>query len=278
MGNVSRPRLDTEDKKLLEYIAKYGFVDMCFVYKFYKTNCRRDTVERRIMQLVKHKLLLAEKMFVPHNYVLTGKDGYKALTLDRLGLEMMEAMGFDVTDYRKTMKDSASYRVYHQVQVATLCESMSKNFNENEKLFRVKMILSEKDACLPERNNQPDAILIFERTDNTPGCIAIFVELERSYTSKNLIHSKLASYATVIRDKSYKKHLKLPIVAQRVLFASQTDSQIETIKKKIEASPFAEEIEILVAKYSEACERSLESIYEQPKTNKKYKLLQNMQK
>ncbi|MDF9825903.1 hypothetical protein M2475_002284 [Breznakia sp. PF5-3] len=278
MGHKTKPRIDIEDRMLMEKIARYGFLDMCFILKFYKIDCKQRTIDERINQLAKYGFLKIRKMFIPHDYILSGKTGYKAVTLGREGLQMMNALGYPVTDYRDTLRNAASYRVYHQVQVATVCECVKQAFNlaANSK-FKVDRILSEKESCLPKRINQPDAIILFKRIDQEfPGKIAIFIELERSYASKDRIHSKLASYAAVFEDKAYSKYLKTKIIAQRVLFISQTDLQIETIHHKIEQSPFSKEIEILTAKYSDVCNQTLETVYHQPVTNNTYRLLQKM--
>lgn len=278
MGNNTQPRIDEEDMKLLELISIYGFVDMCFILRFYKTTCRQETVERRITQLAKYQFLEVRKMFIPHDYVASSRTGYKTITLGKLGLQMMNASGYAVTDYRATLRNSASYRVYHQVQVATVCESMKKQFNESkESKFRIDRVLSEKDSILPNRTNQPDAILLFERKDSDiPGKIAIFVEIERSYASKDRINSKLESYYIAIHDKLYNRHLKIPIVGQRVLFVSQTDLQSETIMAKVEQSTYIKDIEVLVAKYSDACDHALNEVYYEPSLRKKFKLLQRI--
>lgn len=280
MGNKTKPRIDIEDRKLLETIATYGFLDLCFILKFYKQGCKERTIVERINQLEKHEFLKIRNMFIPHDYVLSGKTGYKAITLGREGLQMMHAFGNPVTDYRDTLRNAASYRVYHQVQVATVCECIKHAFNTSkDSNFKVIRVLSEKESCLPQRLNQPDAILLFERIDHElPGKIVIFIELERSYASEDRIHSKLSSYATVMEEHAYAKHLKIPIVGQRVLFVSQTDLQLETIQAKIEQSPFAKEVQILMGKYSDVCNHSLEDVYIYPVTNDNFRLLQTLKK
>ena len=51
MGNINRPKLDTEDIELMRKIGKHNFVDMIYIYKFYKTDCKKRTVNERITQL-----------------------------------------------------------------------------------------------------------------------------------------------------------------------------------------------------------------------------------
>lgn len=280
MGNKTKPRIDQEDRELMRMIAIYGFVDMCFVYKFYKVGKKERTIEERIMQLAQYGYLQIRKTYIPQDYTLDARTGYKAITLGKVGLQAMHVAGYPVTDYRDTLRNAAPYRVYHQVQVATVCEYMKRNFNQSaDSKFKITRILSEKESCLPKRINQPDGIILLERKDrDLKGNIAIFIEVERSYASKDRIHSKLSSYATAFDENAYSRHLKIPIIAQRVLFISQTNMQIETIHKKIEQSPHAKEIEILTTKYTDVCERTLEEVYRQPVHNYTYRLLQNMNK
>ena len=41
MGNINRPKLDSEDIELMRKIGKHNFVDMIYIYKFYKTKCKK---------------------------------------------------------------------------------------------------------------------------------------------------------------------------------------------------------------------------------------------
>ena len=55
MGNINRPKLNTEDIELMRKIGEHNFVDMIYIYKFYKTDCKKRTVNERITQLAKHR-------------------------------------------------------------------------------------------------------------------------------------------------------------------------------------------------------------------------------
>ena len=41
MGNINRPKLNTEDIELMRKIGEHNFVDMIYIYKFYKTDCKK---------------------------------------------------------------------------------------------------------------------------------------------------------------------------------------------------------------------------------------------
>lgn len=42
MGNINRPKLNTEDIELMRKIGEHNFVDMIYIYKFYKTDCKKE--------------------------------------------------------------------------------------------------------------------------------------------------------------------------------------------------------------------------------------------
>ena len=64
MGNINRPKLDTEDIELMRKIGKHNFVDMIYIYKFYKTDCKKRTVNERITQLAKYRYLSIIETFI----------------------------------------------------------------------------------------------------------------------------------------------------------------------------------------------------------------------
>lgn len=276
MGHITQPKLDSEDIKLLKAIAKHGFVDMFYVYKFYKPSCKKETVMRRIKQLAKHKYIHEEKMFVPPSYTMLERTGYVALCLDREGLAMMRFMGEEVPNYMSTLTKAAPYRIYHQVQVATVCDSIELAFkNRTEGMFIVDQILNERESTLHDQENQPDALILF-KSKKQEGLVAVFIELERSYAQWKRIDAKLEAYSKSFDLKKYNKELKLPIVASRLLFVSQTKSQYLTLMRKIEICKHSKEVEILLAKYNEVCERSVNRIYQKPLDQNFYGLLSNL--
>ena len=70
MGNINRPKLDTEDIELMRKIGKHNFVDMIYIYKFYKTDCKKRTVNERITQLAKYRYLSIIETFIPPEYTV----------------------------------------------------------------------------------------------------------------------------------------------------------------------------------------------------------------
>ena len=75
MGNINRPKLDTEDIELMRKIGKHNFVDMIYIYKFYKTDCKKRTVNERITQLAKYRYLSIIETFIPPEYTVKKNEG-----------------------------------------------------------------------------------------------------------------------------------------------------------------------------------------------------------
>lgn len=263
MSNKNRPILDEEDLKLLHAIARHGFVDMQYVYKFYKVNLRKESVRSRIRQLALYQYIKVEKMFQPREYREIWREGYTAICLDHAGLDYFRFLGMDVPNYTKVLKKAAPYRIYHQVQVATVCDSLAQAYDRYSGSFRVEKILNEREATLTDQENQPDAMLLFKHEKN-PGLIGIFIELERSYARWQRIDAKLQAYGRMIKLKKYEKELKLPIIAYRILFVAQTDNQYDTLKAKIQLCKNSDKLQILVAKYREVCNSGTDQIYCNP--------------
>lgn len=273
MGNVTRPRLLEEDMKLLKAIAKHGFVDIQYVYFFlYKKNKKR-TIDDRIVQLSKYAYVGIIKTFVPSEYTMFQKTGYQIITLAKEGLKLMRELGYDVIDNLHTLKTSAPYRMYHQVQVATTCDSLQLQFLSQQSKFEVCDIKNERESTLDGVSNQPDAIVLFKPKDNTKKLgIAIFIEIERSYSSEKTIERKLKSYESNIKTNRYQELFHIPLIKQRVVFVAQTSLQYEHILYKISQLNRGN-IEVLVTTYQDICKQGLEDIYTNPYTLKKFKLL-----
>lgn len=265
MGNLNKPVFDAEDISLLKAIARHGFVDMGYIYKFYKPNRKKETVMRRIKQLAKWDFIHIEKMFEPSGYTLTGKEGYAAICLDREGHIFLRVLGYEAPNYKPLLQKAAPYRIYHQVQVATVCDSLELAYKERDGMFVVDRVLNERDATLSDQENQPDAMLLFRyNRQEDQGLIAVFLEMERSYARWQRIEAKLDAYVNAVRKRKYQNELGLPIIAYRVLFVSETISQYDTLRAKIELCESAKKIDVLVAKYFDVCNRGAARIYQLP--------------
>ena len=281
MGNYNRPKIDQDDIELMKKIGRHNFVDMLYIYHFYKIECKKRTVSERVNQLAKHNYLTVIQTFVPPEYTATQETVYKIISLGSRGIELMKNLGENVESNLGALKNASSYRMYHQAQVSMVCDQLELSFKKSDSKYEVAQILNEKEAFIEGGSNMPDAIILFRPkgeyiVDAKEMYIVVFVELERSYASFKRVKSKMLGYENSIKDKMYVKKLGLPILDQRVLFVSQTDGQFQTIKDKIIETNY-DGIGVLVGKYSEVCDDPTARIYTNPKNENKYKLLANLE-
>ena len=281
MGNINRPKLDTEDIELMRKIGKHNFVDMIYIYKFYKTDCKKRTVNERITQLAKYRYLSIIETFIPPEYTVKKKKGYKIVCLGAKGVEIMESIGVEAELNLKVFKNASSYRMYHQCQVAMVCDMMEYEFKNSGSKFEVAEIYNEKEAFIKDTGNMPDAVILFRpkaeyMTYSKERYIILFIEVERSYSSLKRFRSKVRAYENAIAEGTYIKHFDISAMAQRVLFVAQTDGQFKTILDKINEAGY-DDIGILVSKYSQTCNAPSDRIYTNPKNGEKYKLLSNLE-
>lgn len=281
MGNINRPKLDSEDIELMRKIGEHNFVDMIYIYKFYKTKCKKETVKRRVIQLTKYKYLNVFETFVPPEYTVKKMKGYKIVSLGAKGVEIMKDLGADVETNSKTLKNASSYRMYHQCQVAMVCDMMEYEFKNSGSKFEVAEIYNEKEGFIKGTGNMPDAVILFRPKAEylmspEERYIVVFIEIERSYASLKRFKSKIRAYENTIAEGTYIKHFDISAMAQRVLFVAQTDGQFKTILDKINEAGY-DDIGILVSKYSQTCNAPSDRIYTNPKNGEKYKLLSNLE-
>lgn len=281
MGNINRPKLNTEDIELMRKIGRHNFVDMIYIYKFYKTKCKKETVKRRIIQLAKYRYLSIIETFIPPEYTVKKMKGYKIVSLGAKGVEIMKDLGAEVETNLKALKNASSYRMYHQCQVAMVCDMMEYEFKNSGSKFEVAEIYNEKEAFIKDTGNMPDAVILFRpkaeyMTYSKERYIILFVEVERSYSSLKRFRSKVRAYENAIAEGTYIKHFDISAMAQRVLFVAQTGGQFKTILDKINEAGY-DDIDILVSKYSQTCNSPADRIYTNPKNGEKYKLLSNLE-
>lgn len=276
MGNRNYPKIDSRDMELFQRINKHGFVDMYYIYKFYKTDCKPRTVTDRINQLIHHRYLFEKKTFIPPEYSSTNMKAYKIIGLGVMAQRLLDGADVIVHDYNSILKNASPYRMYHQVQLTTVCDTIQLGYKNGNSNFELFQILNEKESYLESVGNMPDATLLFRRKNGLPGYVLVFMELERSYASMERISSKLVNYFISFSNNSYGSIWGLPILSQRILYVTQTESQYEVLKSKILSSDNYKELNVLIAKYSDVINDSQLNIYYDLNADKHIKLLGNM--
>lgn len=280
MGNSNKPIITSDDMDLFKRIAKHGFVDMEYVYKFVYAGRKPRTINDRIQQLSRHNYLAIDHTFIPPDYTISYRTGYRIITLASKGLRMMHDLGFDVIDNMTTIRNSSPYRKYHQVQVSTVCDFLQSEYESEKSNWRIGHILNERETYFESIMNQPDALLLFERKDQSDDqkkrYVAVFLEIERSYASVKSLDRKLRSYKHSFSQGLYQKEMNISILSCRILFVAQTQLQLEALRSKIESNESIKSLEILITGYQDITKNPLDNIYGIPKSKEKYKLLSKL--
>ena len=275
MGNKNKPRLMPDDMDLMERIARHGFVDMDYVYRFAYTAKKERTIVERLNQLALHNYLIIDKTFIPPNCTASYRTGYKIITLGKKGLQLIEDMGYDVKDNTKAFLSYSSYYMYHQVQVATVCDILQQEYEQGVSNWYVDEILNEKEAYLEEASNRPDAILIFKQKDKIKtSSVLVYLELERAYPTQTLAEKKIRSYCRVIHEELHAKALSLDAIDHRVLFVCALRNAQQLLIQKIRDNKDRIDFNLLVTGYEDVTQHPLDAIYTMPLHEKvQYKLM-----
>lgn len=264
MGNINKPVLMQEDYDLFERIAKHGFVDMEYVYRFAYPGRKKRTIDSRVLQLERHKYLCTIRTFIPAGYTISYRVGYRIITLGINALEILANMGIMATDRSETIKTASPYRMHHQAQVATVCDTLRNEYNKSlESKWEVIEVLNEKEAYLEDYLNRPDAVLIFKRKgmENYPVLI-VFIEIERSYASTKSLSRKIRGYDIITKKKLYDQEMNLHTAEQRILFVTQSMLQRDALLAKL--SMQETQLHILVSGYQDVVKRPLDNVYVVP--------------
>lgn len=275
MGHKNKPRLMPEDMDLIERIARHGFVDMDYVYHFAYTEKKERTIVERLNQLALYDYLIIDKTFIPPNCTASYRTGYKIITLGKKGLQLMEDMGYDVKDNTKAFLSYSSYYMYHQVQVATVCDILQQEYEQGVSNWYVDEILNEKEAYLEEASNRPDAVLIFKHKDRTKtSAVLVYLELERSYPKQERLERKIRAYNRLVNEELYANALSLTVIDHRVLFVSKVRNDRQLLIRKIQEYKGKIDFNLLVAGYENVTKEPLNDIYEMPlHVEETYKLM-----
>ena len=275
MGHKNKPRLMPEDMDLMERIVRHGFVDMDYVYRFSYTAIKERTIVDRLNQLVLYDYLIIDKTFIPPNCTASYRTGYKIITLGKKGLQLMEDMGYDVKDNTKAFLSYSSYYMYHQVQVATVCDILQQEYEQGVSNWYVDEILNEKEAYLEEASNRPDAVLIFKHKDRTKtSAVLVYLELERSYPKQERLERKIRAYNRLVNEELYANALSLTVIDHRVLFVSKVRNDRQLLIRKIQEYKGKIDFNLLVAGYENVTKEPLNDIYEMPlHVEETYKLM-----
>ena len=275
MGHKNKPRLMPEDMDLMERIVRHGFVDMDYVYRFSYTAKKERTIVDRLNQLVLYDYLIIDKTFIPPNCTASYRTGYKIITLGKKGLQLMEDMGYDVKDNTKAFLSYSSYYMYHQVQVATVCDILQQEYEQGVSNWYVDEILNEKEAYLEEASNRPDAVLIFKHKDRTKtSAVLVYLELERSYPKQERLERKIRAYNRLVNEELYANALSLTVIDHRVLFVSKVRNDRQLLIRKIQEYKGKIDFNLLVAGYEDVTKDPLNDIYEMPlHVEETYKLM-----
>ena len=273
MGNKNKPRILDDDIELMVRIAKHGFVDMDYIQLFAYKGRKKDTIERRILQLTLHDFLIVERTFIPARYTASFRTGYKIVTLGKRGLQYMGDMGYEAKDNTKAFLNYSPYYMYHQVQVATVCDILQQEYEQGVSNWYVGEILNEKEAYLEEASNRPDAVLIFKHRTKT-SAVLVYLEMERSYPKQERLERKIRAYNRLVNEELYANALSLTVIDHRVLFVSKVRNDRQLLIRRIQEYKGKIDFNLLVAGYEDVTKEPLNDIYEMPlHVEETYKLM-----
>lgn len=243
---MSKIRIRNEEMNLLTEIAKHRYVDLDFIHIFIYPNLKKDTIKKKIINLKKNEFIIDTYTFIPKGYTAQRQFGYRIFALGKVGLQYMKEEGTDVDDNTKMILTTSPYRMYHQVQVATVDDTLYKYYSiENAgNPFLFIRVLNEKESYNEELKHQPDAIAIMQ-SKSTGAYASLFIEVERSYATNNRLRSKLLNYKSEIQNRYYVEKIDNNIIRYRLLFISQSENEYEILKNKLEL--LLDEIDVDVA-------------------------------
>ncbi|ANN35841.1 hypothetical protein A9498_31295 (plasmid) [Bacillus thuringiensis serovar coreanensis] len=228
--------LHLDDEQLLVDIHNHIYVDFEYIHSKIYTGYQKRSVLNRLGKLTKANYLKCE--YLPRASVRyqTRKSGrpQRVYTLASQGVDLVRGLRGEVHWKSKWSQRSASF-VYHSVMLAHIECAMTLASQKDEK-FELKAWMNEPRGTFQyakgkNRVIRPDGTAIIGLKNELDKNMCVFIEMERSYGSKEVLQKKILRYNDFMQREEkradYRMHIgmayELPL--WRLVFVAGSESR-----------------------------------------------------
>lgn len=260
-----------EDQNLLIDIHNHIYVDMDYITEKVYPNHKKKSVYYRLNRLVQENYLKNELLPIPVPRSQVRKSGrpQNVYTLANKGVETVRGLRGEVHWKSSWSQRSATF-VYHSLMLARI-ESAMTLASEQEERLELKEWINEPRATFQyakgkNRVIRPDGIAVIGLKEAMDKNIGVFMEMERSYGSKEVLEKKILRYNDFMqreeKQKEYRIHagMAYEVPIWRLVFVAGSESrEKELIRylKKVNSS----EIPVYITLFQDILQDPFGNIY-----------------
>ncbi|WIY59034.1 replication-relaxation family protein [Bacillus arachidis] len=225
-----------EDQNLLIDIHNHIYVDMDYITEKVYPNHKKKSVYYRLNRLVQENYLKNELLPIPVPRSQVRKSGrpQNVYTLANKGVEIVRGLRGEVHWKSSWSQRSATF-VYHSLMLARI-ESAMTLASEQEERLELKEWINEPRATFQyakgkNRVIRPDGIAVIGLKEAMDKNIGVFMEMERSYGSKEVLEKKILRYNDFMqreeKQKEYRIHagMAYEVPIWRLVFVAGSESR-----------------------------------------------------
>ncbi|PEY19922.1 hypothetical protein CN331_11440 [Bacillus cereus] len=225
-----------EDQNLLMDIHNHIYVDMEYITEKVYPNHKKKSVYYRLNRLVQEKYLKNELLPIPVSRNQVRKSGrpQNVYTLAAKGVETVCGLRGSVHWKSSWSQRSASF-VYHSLMLAKI-ECAMTLISKREERLELKEWINEPRATFQyakgkNRIIRPDGVAVIGLKEAIDKNIGVFMEMERSYGSKEVLEKKIIRYNDFMTQEGkkadYRTHAGMgyEIPIWRLVFVAGSESR-----------------------------------------------------
>lgn len=260
-----------EDNQLLMDIHTHIYLDVDYICSKNYPNHKKSSVYERLRKLEKEEYIKREILPVPsiRNQVRKGGSVRSIVTLSKYGVEMVRELRGDVHWNYKWSNRVATF-VHHSLMLAHVENAMYQASQEEIPIGLKEWINEARGTFQYDKNKsaviRPDGLAVIGLKDKIEGNFGLFLEMERTYGTKEVIEKKLRRYNDFLsREEAMKNYdryagLTYPIEKWRLIFIAGNEGRQKELLRYMKEMD-SPKVPVYVAMFDEVLQNPFGAIY-----------------
>lgn len=271
VGRRMKMILTTEDEQLFMDIHTHIYLDFEYIRMKNYPNHKEKSIYARLAKLEKENYIKSERHPVAS---IRGKrrrsgNGSNIYTLDKFGVEMVRELRGEVHWNYKWSNRVATF-VYHSLMLAHVECAMLEQSKTDIPIGMKEWINEARGTFQYDKNKsaviRPDGLAVIGLKNRIEGNYGLFLEMERTYGTKEVIEKKLRRYNDFLsREESVKKYdryagLTYPIEKWRLIFIAGNEGRQKELLRYMKEME-SPNVPVYVVMFEEVLQNPFGAIY-----------------
>ncbi|HDR6289251.1 TPA: replication-relaxation family protein [Bacillus cereus] len=260
-----------EDNQLLIDIHTHIYLDVDYICGKNYPNHKKRSVYDRLRKLEKEEYIKREILPVPstRNQVRKGSSVRSIVTLGKYGVEVVRELRGDVHWNYKWSSRVATF-VHHSLMLAHVENAMYQESQKEIPIGLKEWINEARGTFQYDKNKsaviRPDGLAVIGLKDKIEGNFGLFLEMERTYGTKEVIEKKLRRYNDFLSreeaQKNYDRYagLTYPIEKWRLIFIAGNEGRQKELLRYMKEMD-SPQVPVYVVMFEEILQNPFGAIY-----------------